>query len=59
MSRLVSSKKCPFVQRAVSRLVAHGVAHIDLANEPDGVLEPSPRGKVRTRIAFDTGLGAA
>lgn len=47
---LVSSKTCPFVQRAVILLlekrVEHEVKYIDLANKPQWFLEKSPRGKV-------------
>ncbi len=47
---LVSSKTCPFVQRAVILLeekgVEHEVKYVDLANKPQWFLEKSPRGKV-------------
>lgn len=47
---LVSSKTCPFVQRAVILLreknVEHEVTYVDLGNKPEWFLEKSPRGKV-------------
>lgn len=47
---LVSSKTCPFVQRAVILLlekrVEHEVTYIDLASKPQWFLDKSPRGKV-------------
>jgi glutathione S-transferase len=47
---LVSSKTCPFVQRAVILLlekqVEHEVTYIDLTNKPQWFLDKSPRAKV-------------
>ena len=47
---LVSSKTCPFVQRAVILLlekhVEHEVTYVDLGNKPEWFLEKSPRAKV-------------
>jgi glutathione S-transferase len=47
---LVSSKTCPFVQRAVILLlekqVEHDVTYIDLTNKPQWFLDKSPRAKV-------------
>jgi glutathione S-transferase len=47
---LVSSKTCPFVQRAVILLeekqVEHEVKYVDLADKPQWFLDKSPRGKV-------------
>jgi glutathione S-transferase len=47
---LVSSKTCPFVQRAIILLlekhVEHEVTYVDLGNKPEWFLEKSPRGKV-------------
>jgi glutathione S-transferase len=47
---LVSSKLCPFVQRAVILLlekqVEHEVTYVDLRNKPPWFLAQSPRGKV-------------
>jgi glutathione S-transferase len=47
---LVSSKTCPFVQRALivllEKKVEHEVTYIDLAQKPEWFLEKSPRAKV-------------
>jgi glutathione S-transferase len=57
---LVSSKICPFVQRAVILLLAKGVAHevtyIDLANKPEWFTQQSPRSKVPILIVGDVVL---
>jgi glutathione S-transferase len=57
---LVSSKICPFVQRAVILLLAKGVEHevtyIDLANKPEWFVAQSPRGKVPILIVGDVVL---
>jgi glutathione S-transferase len=60
LPRLVSSKICPFVQRALILLleksVQHEVTYIDLANKPQWFLEQSPRGKVPILIVEGVAL---
>jgi glutathione S-transferase len=50
LPQLVSSKTCPFVQRAVILLkekgVEHEVTYVNLADKPGWFIELSPRGKV-------------
>jgi glutathione S-transferase len=57
---LVSSKTCPFVQRAVILLrekgVEHEVTYIDLANKPQWFLDQSPRAKVPLLIVEGAAL---
>ena len=58
--RLISSRTCPWVQRAAIVLRAKGieyeVTHIDLQDKPDWFLEISPHGKVPVLVVDERPL---